>query len=827
MYFIIVGNAYKYTLFARINNKKSYLSTFIKVFTDMNGMIPIKRMALPPHVLLVVFLGLLVANVFAVPSTVTYYEHLASYTFNTTTYLGAAQSNTFGFAAASESKAWNFTKDVAETQYGLRISAGTHTFNGSFAAAAAADQNRVYINWQLVEYNSSDGSEIEICRTPTGAGGQLITTTTPQNLSASCTLASNYLVKPGNYLRVNIYGYNTHPSQTRNIIHYWDTSAYSSNYRITQQVMTYTNDSTAFYCTSCSSCTEALSDSTYNLTYLNATISGAGATCIDNPNITGKTFDCNGHTISGTYVGYGIDMQGRHNASIIGCDIDAFNTGIRIADASSNITVDDCELVDNTADGVLVDSSDDIKILNSIGEDNSRGFRLRYSSNCYMDNDLAYWNNYGFEMYESDMNTINNSGAYDNDFYGVYLRVGSGNNSIWNTYSSDNWDSGFVIEDMTSTFNRIYDSNASGNTNDGFYANNNNWTWITNTRSTLNGRDGYRFDSSIWINLTNGTSYDNTGNGYSYNGGLGYLVAYSKAYDNGGYGLHAWGPTTINFLTFSDIYGNGLDGVFLEDGCNLHGLRNDSIYGNTGWGFHAKNSNYHIILDSFIYDNAGGGMLLDASDASNYTNLVLYNNSLANSYAISISNNSENNRFTDVLIYEETNYVYQEATAPSPNNFTNLTIGYGASVGLINWDFLSITDLYLNSTNVLLDPYFVSLDASTASEANASANVSIYAQSWYDVYKADGFPLTRDAIINGGYVYTPLAKSWANGILRFGVADFSGYAAKANCFYADTPDTIYNITDNLFGNKSNRQPLRKQVRFYLYYHKHKQRNDTM
>ena len=76
------------------------------------------------------------------------------------------------------------------------------------------------------------------------------------------------------------------------------------------------------------------------------------------------------------------------------------------------------------------------------------------------------------------------------------------NNSVWNTYSYNNLDSGFVVEDLDSVFNRIYSSNATNNTNDGFLFTSNNWTWAIDTRSNLNGRDGYRFSTSLWINVT-------------------------------------------------------------------------------------------------------------------------------------------------------------------------------------------------------------------------------------------------------------------------------------------------------------------------------------
>jgi parallel beta-helix repeat protein len=603
-------------------------------------------------------------------------------------------------------------------------------------------------------------------------------------------------------------------------------SSISSAYTLYNNIL-YCGNSTMTADQICTDCTNALNNLTYNTIYLNATVSGASGTCISDPLfIMNKTFDCNSYTISGSGVGSGVDLEGvtTINATIQNCEISGFQNGIYIADNALNVTVENCTTYNNTNAGVHVLSSDYIDILHSISYNNTNyGFIIRGGSdNCYFDNDTAYDNNYGFDIQTADFTIANNSVAHDNTFYGVYIHNNANNNTVWNTYAYNNSDSGFVLQDLDATFNRIYSSNATNNTNDGFYLTDNNWTWIIDTESNLNGRDGYRLESSRWVNITNGSAFNNTGSGYSYNGGFGYIVAHSRAFDNDAYGLHAWGPTTINFLTFSDIYSNDLDGVYLEDGCNFHGLRNDSIYGNGGWGFYALNAHWHIVVNTTIYDNAGG-MYLDNSDGSNYTNLIFYNNSAANLWLVDSSNCTFNgvesefsdwglvieetspaggNEFYDVLIYNTTNHLGVVTT--DNNSFTNLTLGYNKSIGLINWNFLNLNETITNFmfTNLRLRPDFVSLNDTLLPELNTSANITIYGESWYTIFKRTGFPTTYNDIIENGTVYTPLSKTWSNGILTFGVSGFSGYAAKASCFYANESDTVYNITANLVGNKS-------------------------
>ncbi|MBU3905290.1 MAG: hypothetical protein KJ906_04045, partial [Nanoarchaeota archaeon] len=63
----------------------------------------------------------------------------------------------------------------------------------------------------------------------------------------------------------------------------------------------YTDDGSAFYCDSCTDCTDALNDNTRSTVYLNADIIDySGAICINNPTqFSNKIFDCQQHTISG------------------------------------------------------------------------------------------------------------------------------------------------------------------------------------------------------------------------------------------------------------------------------------------------------------------------------------------------------------------------------------------------------------------------------------------------------------------------------------------------------------------------------------------------
>ncbi len=168
-----------------------------------------------------------------------YIEHSATRVFNTSDFSEILLQANKSFIKNVESLGWNFTKDYAEDYGGVIIDAGSLTFSGGFGAFSSQDSEKVYIRWELVELNVSDGSEIIICSTPSGTGGALVAMGM-SSYSKNCEMTSQYYISPGKKLRVKIYGYNP-SSQARTIGHYWDTKSTSSEYIIPEiQVGNYT-----------------------------------------------------------------------------------------------------------------------------------------------------------------------------------------------------------------------------------------------------------------------------------------------------------------------------------------------------------------------------------------------------------------------------------------------------------------------------------------------------------------------------------------------------------------------------------------------------------
>jgi parallel beta-helix repeat protein len=272
---------------------------------------------------------------------------------------------------------------------------------------------------------------------------------------------------------------------------------------------------------------------------------------------------------------------------------------------------------------------------------------------------------------------------------------------------------------------------------------------------------------------------------YVYNNARYNRVAYSTAY-NTSQGFYLKTTVSNNTLISNTAYSNSYAGFFLYIGATNNTLINNTAYNNVYFGFSLQtNSNGNTLINNTAYNNSPFGFDVSSSSNNTFTDSIAFGNfeyAGLNGYGIEIdamSSNSIGNTFTNTFIYNQSSYIYQKATAAQSNNFTNLTLGYNETIGLINYQFLNMTDLYLNSSNLKLDPYFVSLDSTSAPQANLSANITLSSVCnstvQPDVYTLAGFPSSRADIVSTGSVY-PTGSSCGSGTMTFEALGFSGYA---------------------------------------------------
>jgi parallel beta-helix repeat protein len=313
--------------------------------------------------------------------------------------------------------------------------------------------------------------------------------------------------------------------------------------------------------------------------------------------------------------------------------------------------------------------------------------------------------------------------------------------------------------------------------------------------TTSDWNNGIHYNNTENGSIINSTSLSNTANGFFITTSSdGNSIADNTAYNNSAYGFRIL-LSNWNNLTENTAYNNSASGFYL-DYANSSILTGNLGYNNTQHGFLARAYN-SALVNNTAYENTMHGFYLVFAQYNTMTGNMAHNNDLWGFYvALShnntfidttmygnlevalVFNNALDSNFTNTLIYNQTRYINKSASSASAN-FTNLTLGYNATIGLVNYNFLNMTSLYLNSTNFKLDPYFVSLDDSSAPQANLSVNITLYSvcNSTVEpsVYKLAGFPASRAAIVSGGSVY-PTETSCGSGTMTFDALGFSGYA---------------------------------------------------
>ncbi|MDD5096451.1 MAG: right-handed parallel beta-helix repeat-containing protein, partial [Candidatus ainarchaeum sp.] len=313
----------------------------------------------------------------------------------------------------------------------------------------------------------------------------------------------------------------------------------------------------------------------------------------------------------------------------------------------------------------------------------------------------------------------------------------------------------------------ILERNVAYNSTDGLYIAYANGTVASNNTAFGNAHYGFNILSSFLNNFTDSLSYSNLEHGF-----------YLNVSDNNTF------LNTVSYgnLNTSTTFGNG----FFTHTANNNTFRNTLLYGNGGTGLYIYASAYNVFFNTTIHSSGIHGIQLwdnfpvfgANSSGNNFTDTLIYNNSVG--YGI-YATTATWNHFTRTLIYNQSAYMYI-ASSDQPINFTNLTLGYTSTIGLINYSPLTLnltsTALGEGDGTLMLRSYWVSLNDVGAPEANASANVTVYTPDCtYPVKRLAGYPIDLNDILTNGTIYpTNVDCTPGVDIATFNVTGFSGYA---------------------------------------------------
>jgi len=223
----------------------------------------------------------------------------------------------------------------------------------------------------------------------------------------------------------------------------------------------------------------------YNRTLIQDITSNASCLIINNSNVT---LNCQGHSITGSSLGYGINLTNINNSLIKNCRIINFTKAITLASSHSNNLTNNT-LLDNTDGMVLTSSSNNQIINNNINHSAQFGIDLVLSDNNLLSNNLLNIFASGIQLSNSSSNTILDNNIINGNAMAVYLTNSQGNNLTGNTAGNNQIGFDIYLSDQ----NTLANNSVSGNSQD-LKIQYSNFTSLINPVFTA-----YNFSNSIII----------------------------------------------------------------------------------------------------------------------------------------------------------------------------------------------------------------------------------------------------------------------------------------------------------------------------------------
>jgi len=220
------------------------------------------------------------------------------------------------------------------------------------------------------------------------------------------------------------------------------------------------------------------------------------------------TLDCAGHTISGTFSGPGVSLEGRTGVTIQNCAITRFLSGIRLR-ASTDIMIISNVMTQNT-DGIGVFLSHENTIMNNLASDNGIAFYLSGSERNRLTSNLSGGDGIGYFLDSSNHNIVNrNEARFDTNGY----KLVSSNGNLLADNKAENNNTNYLLQ--FSDANTLGENTASGPfAGDGFhiFASHNNILNENTARDSM--FSGYRLIGSNGNKIA-GNIADNNKDGFS------------------------------------------------------------------------------------------------------------------------------------------------------------------------------------------------------------------------------------------------------------------------------------------------------------------------
>ena len=470
----------------------------------------------------------------------------------------------------------------------------------------------------------------------------------------------------------------------------------------------------------------------------------------------------------------GIYIYGVRNAEIknnvISNSTPVYN-GIYVGGDNNELTPDNLTIINNTvigaSNGIVVDYASDMDVRDNHVSDGVIGLKMSSSTRGTFDSNIISnntWNLYinrpwePNPVYHRHNFTTSNLVGFGSDLKPVYYYVENKTGDGISANPPEN--AGFVA---------FVDSI-------GFEAKNLNMSNNSNAVVVVNSTD---------INFSNITSY------YQALDSM-YVASSQNIHADGFYasagsenGLYITNSSDSSFTNF-DLIRNQQVGVISEGSSNIT-FENISVSDSqVGFGIMGARSwpptkaEGNSVKNIYI-ENTSIAFYMTLLANTSGENVTIRNATNTAIYSPSYGSPNENISLNEVRIYQgSTSYFTWIYNYQNVLNITNVSFLANDTAGVMFFPELNLNSSTSTINNLRVDEWFASLNSSSISEYNRSANITIRTNTCDNVkvYALGGFPLSQAEIIESGEIY-PSAKinNCTSNIVGFEVEGFTGYAA--------------------------------------------------
>jgi uncharacterized repeat protein (TIGR01451 family) len=423
--------------------------------------------------------------------------------------------------------------------------------------------------------------------------------------------------------------------------------------------------------------------------------------------------------------------------------------------------IQDCQIRNNSGQGIRIELSQGIRITNSSISNNIRdGIAIHDSQNYQIDrNSIADNKGYGLAIINSGLShagievkatdgLIQDCQIRNNSGQGIRIELSQGIR-ITNSNISNNAREGIAIHDSQNC--RIDSNGIDGNKGYcGIYLQSSSSNTISGNTATNNGNPTHRY--GIWLNSSNSnnisdnTASDNSGGGFCIESSSDNTISGNTAtgYDSG---ILLQSSSSSNTLSSNTATGSKVAGIYLQSSSNSNTVSSNTATGNK-CGIFLDSSSSNIISGNTADNNSWGGIYLASSCNSNtisgntavndsQAGIIIYSSSNSNTISdnratgnkdgislyssssnIISGNTVNNNSVNGIYLYTSSNNNIEDNDVTGNNKGINLAVGPCSGNIIFRNNFDNIINAWSDSENNWRSPTKIEYKGNTTYVGN-------------------------------------------------------------------------------------------------------------